>query len=57
MIEALEDPRLDRFVIAVQWHPELGWQNDGLSQRLFQSFVNEAANARESNLATLSTPA
>ena len=57
VIEALEDPRPDRFVLAVQWHPELGWQNDELSQRLFKSFVNEAANARESNLASLSTPA
>ncbi|HJU91932.1 MAG TPA: gamma-glutamyl-gamma-aminobutyrate hydrolase family protein [Pyrinomonadaceae bacterium] len=57
VIEALEDPRSDRFVMAVQWHPELGWQNDELSQRLFKSFVNEAANARESNLASLSTPA
>ena len=57
VIEALEDPRPDRFVMAVQWHPELGWQHDELSQRLFKSFVNEAANARDSNLASLSTPA
>ena len=52
VIEAIEDPRPDRFVVAVQWHPELGWEADGLSQRLFQTFVNEAINARESNLAT-----
>jgi putative glutamine amidotransferase len=39
VIEAIEDPRPDRFVIAVQWHPELGWQNDMFSQRLFSSFV------------------
>lgn len=57
VIEALEDPRPDRFVLAVQWHPELGWQNDELSKRLFKSFVNEAVNARESNLASVSTPA
>ena len=57
VIEALEDPRADRFVVAVQWHPELGWKDDELSQRLFKSFVNQAANARESNLASLSTPA
>jgi putative glutamine amidotransferase len=44
VIEALEDPRPDRFVIAVQWHPELGWQNDQFSRRLFESFV---AHARE----------
>jgi putative glutamine amidotransferase len=44
VIEAFEDPRPDRFVIAVQWHPEMGWQNDQFSQRLFDSFV---AHARE----------
>jgi len=55
VIEALEDPRSDRFVMAVQWHPELGWQRDELSQRLFKSFVNEAARVRNSNLASLSS--
>ncbi len=57
VVEALEDPRPDRFIVAVQWHPELGWQNDLFSQRLFKSFVNEAANAREADLASISTPA
>jgi len=56
VIEAMEDPRPDRFVMAVQWHPELGWEADGFSQRLFRRFVDEAAGARESML-TLSTPA
>lgn len=45
VIEALEDPRSDRFVVAVQWHPELGWQNDEFSQRLFESFVTHARQA------------
>lgn len=57
VIEALEDPRSDRFVMAVQWHPELGWRDDELSQRLFKSFVKQAADARESTLAPFSTPA
>ncbi|HKS10369.1 MAG TPA: gamma-glutamyl-gamma-aminobutyrate hydrolase family protein [Pyrinomonadaceae bacterium] len=43
IIEALEDPRPDRFVVAVQWHPELGWERDAISQRLFAAFVTEAA--------------
>jgi putative glutamine amidotransferase len=43
LIEALEDPRRDRFTVAVQWHPELGWQEDYFSQQLFKSFINEAA--------------
>jgi putative glutamine amidotransferase len=42
IIEALEDPRRDRFVVAVQWHPELGWREDQLSQRIFKAFVTEA---------------
>ncbi|HEX5876282.1 MAG TPA: gamma-glutamyl-gamma-aminobutyrate hydrolase family protein [Pyrinomonadaceae bacterium] len=57
VIEAMEDPRPDRFVMAVQWHPELGWEHDALSQRLFKSLVSEAATARDSALASLSTPA
>ena len=57
VIEALEDPRPDRFVMAVQWHPELGWQDDLLSQQLFRSFVNEAMRVRESEFASVSTPA
>ena len=42
LIEALEDPRRDRFVVAVQWHPELGWKDDPFSERLFRTFVDEA---------------
>ncbi|MBA3257164.1 MAG: gamma-glutamyl-gamma-aminobutyrate hydrolase family protein, partial [Pyrinomonadaceae bacterium] len=42
LVEALEDPRSDRFVLAVQWHPELGWERDPLSQALFSRFVSEA---------------
>jgi putative glutamine amidotransferase len=42
LVEALEDPRSDRFVLAVQWHPELGWERDSFSQVLFSRFVSEA---------------
>jgi putative glutamine amidotransferase len=42
LIEALEDPREDRFAMAVQWHPELGWEQDSFSLALFDSFVSEA---------------
>jgi putative glutamine amidotransferase len=41
VVEAMEDPRSDRFVVAVQWHPELGWKNDSFSQKLFKRFVNQ----------------
>jgi putative glutamine amidotransferase len=43
LLEAVEDPRHDRFVVGVQWHPELGWQNDRLSQALFNEFVQATA--------------
>src|SRR5436853_1374328 len=42
LVEAVEDPRSDRFVVGVQWHPELAWQRDVLSQALFNRFVDEA---------------
>lgn len=42
LIEAVEDSRPGRFALAVQWHPELGWQRDPLSQALFERFIAEA---------------
>ena len=39
LIEAVEDSRPDRFALGVQWHPELGWKDDPLSQSLFDSFI------------------
>jgi putative glutamine amidotransferase len=42
LVEALEDSRLDRFALAVQWHPELGWKQDSFSQALFERFIAEA---------------
>ena len=39
LVEAVEDSRLERFVLGVQWHPELGWQSDDLSQALFNRFI------------------
>jgi putative glutamine amidotransferase len=46
LVEALEDPRTGVFVTAVQWHPELGWQSDEFSQRIFRRFVSEANNRK-----------
>ena len=55
IIEAVEDPRPDRFIIGVQWHPELGWERDELSLALFGCFVAEAAKFAELNSAGTST--
>ena len=48
IVEAVEDPREDRFVVGVQWHPELGWERDELSRALFSLFVLEARRFAES---------
>ena len=39
LIEAVEDSRRDRSIIGVQWHPEIGWKKDRLSQELFRWFI------------------
>jgi putative glutamine amidotransferase len=42
IVEAVEDPRSDRFVMGVQWHPEIGWERDAFSKSLFNRFIAEA---------------
>jgi len=42
LVEAVEDPRSDRFVLGVQWHPELGWEKDEFSRSLFDRLIAEA---------------
>jgi putative glutamine amidotransferase len=48
IVEAVEDPRGDRFVVGVQWHPELAWERDELSLALFKRFIAEAQRYAES---------
>lgn len=55
LVEALEDPRPDVFVMAVQWHPELGWKHDEFSQSIFRRFVSEAHNSKRQVEAISST--
>ena len=45
LVEALEDPQQDRYVVGVQWHPELGWRDDQFSRSLFGAFVQSARRA------------
>jgi putative glutamine amidotransferase len=47
IVEAIEDPRSDRFVVGVQWHPEIGWQRDEFSRSLFDRFITEARSYRK----------
>lgn len=39
VIECIEDTRGDRFVLGVQWHPELSWKTDELSRNIFETFI------------------
>jgi putative glutamine amidotransferase len=49
VIEAVEGIAPDHFVLAVQWHPERGVDDDGPSRAIFQALV-EAARARHKQL-------
>jgi putative glutamine amidotransferase len=42
LVEALEDPREDRFALGVQWHPEIAWERDKLSRAIFGRFIEAA---------------
>jgi putative glutamine amidotransferase len=51
LVEALEDPRGDRFALAVQWHPEIAWEQDDFSSVIFKRFVEAAGEyARHTRL-------
>jgi putative glutamine amidotransferase len=42
LIEAIEDVTPDHWVLGVQWHPERNYENDAVSQALFNSFIDAA---------------
>jgi putative glutamine amidotransferase len=42
IVEAIEGTVPGHYVIAVQWHPERTFEQDGTSRRLFQTFVDSA---------------
>jgi putative glutamine amidotransferase len=56
LVEAVEDPRGDRFALGVQWHPEIGWRGDAFSQAIFESFVEAARSYAKTGLATRPSP-
>jgi putative glutamine amidotransferase len=49
LIEAIEDTREGRWALGVQWHPELGWEADGLSGSIFDSFLRAAKTCGSDN--------
>ncbi|MCD9188042.1 MAG: gamma-glutamyl-gamma-aminobutyrate hydrolase family protein [Pyrinomonadaceae bacterium] len=43
IIECIEDTRNERYVLGVQWHPELSYKTEALSANIFKDFVNECS--------------
>jgi len=46
VIEAIEGTQPAHYVVAVQWHPERGFEHDAVSANLFRAFVRAAADWR-----------
>jgi len=40
IVECIQDPRENRFILGVQWHPELSWRTDDLSRGIFEAFIS-----------------
>lgn len=49
VIECIEDDRKDKFILGVQWHPELSWRFDELSKNIFKKFVDRCSEFNERN--------
>jgi putative glutamine amidotransferase len=46
IVESIQDTRDDRFVLGVQWHPEMTLGIDSLSNQIFERFVQECVARR-----------
>jgi putative glutamine amidotransferase len=46
IVEAIQDSRSGTFILGVQWHPELCWNSDRVSRRIFESFVSRCASRK-----------
>lgn len=47
VIEAVINTRPEQFVLGVQWHPEVNWDEDPLSQAIFNHFISVARDRRQ----------
>jgi putative glutamine amidotransferase len=50
LVEAVEDMREEHWALGVQWHPELGWKKDSLSEAIFSTFVEASARFASDNV-------
>lgn len=44
VVECIEDTREGKFVLGVQWHPEMSWETDELSGKIFETFVSRCSD-------------
>jgi putative glutamine amidotransferase len=47
IVEAVELREKSQFLMGVQWHPEIAWETDELSQKIFSCFVKAAKGTAE----------
>lgn len=48
IIEAVVDDSTEQWILGVQWHPEVGWSKDDLSQAIFGSFIEAVVETSRS---------
>ena len=53
VIEGVEDSRSGRYVLGVQWHPELSWRADELSRAIFESFVSRCSRTESGDASSV----
>jgi putative glutamine amidotransferase len=46
IVEAIEDMTDDRFMLGVEWHPELMWKTDVFNSMIFETFVVKCQNRK-----------
>lgn len=49
IVEAIEDTHEGRWGVGVQWHPEMGWEEDKFSSALFETFLEAARGYASDN--------
>ena len=46
IVEAIEDMSDERFMLGVEWHPELMWKTDVFNSMIFETFVVKCQNLK-----------
>lgn len=54
IIECVQDTRKSRFVLGVQWHPEMTTDFDHISREVFELFVEKCRLNRKNNVTSMS---